>query len=170
MIDKQNGFPRTDQETQNFSKFENLAKQKFLESLSSNTMKKKTSTKNLSANISSHNNPDENENIKLLKSKSNDMNNLENENYTLKNKILIKNNRSHSDHNRGYDLSSFDFWKTVDRVKEKCIELKNNENFRSCINPFRHDQDPTMRYVYYCLSATSALILFLLLYFILTMK
>jgi len=54
--------------------------------------------------------------------------------------------------------NSNQFLNTLNSLKAKCIELYYNENFWNCINPFRHDTDPTERYCYYCLSLTCCLI------------
>lgn len=103
-----------------------------------------------------------------MKSESNEINHSQ-QDYNVKANLLVKDDvHLNTKGGRNTSESSFDFWKAVDWVKEKCIELKNNESFRTCLNPFRHDEDPTMRYVYYCLSATAAFILFLLIYFILS--
>ena len=160
----------------NFSKYENLAKQKFLESLSSNYLKKKSTitninfnndnnTSNSNVNIKDNNNANFNS-TEYLKIKSN-LEESKNEQKDLflnkENNVSYKKlNQVHSELNNEGETPLWEkAWKWT---KEKLVEIKNNENFRTCINPFRNDSDPYARYCYYCMTITCCFIWFMLFY------
>lgn len=71
-------------------------------------------------------------------------------------------NQTQSDFNNHNEISLWDkAWKWT---KDKFFEIKNNENVRICINPFRNDPDPYARYCYYCMTVTCCFIWFMLFY------
>lgn len=164
----------------NFSKYENIAKQKFLESISSNNnIKKKSTITNINFNTSSNNitnsiNPNiNNNNNDLYKANENLISNEKNEDFSQnknqaenKNSLLEKeSNFSYKKLNQVHSEEETPQWeKAWNWIKIKFVEVKNNENVRTCVNPFRNDPDPYARYCYYCMTATCCFIWFLIFY------
>ncbi len=152
-----------------FSKYENLAKQKFLESLSNNNLKKKDSliTKKFdSENL--RNNKNENEFLKNLTNNLNENSNFyeknveSNANQYFKEEKILKKEKNSFTNNNEFDNKNYNqyknnenksqFEKFYDWLKEKWINIKNNQNARNYVNPFRNDEDPSGRYCYYTIS------------------
>jgi len=161
----------------NFAKHENLAKMKFLDSLTDKNTKKKSMITELKfvesrANVDNQIdnnvnkiNPNDNKNSKdtaIEISKKSDFQNAS----IFEKKDSIKFQGNSHNYSKLYEAQSeTPKWeKFLNLIKKKSIEIYENEELRTCLNPFRNDSDPTSRYCYYCLTATCCLIWFMLFY------
>lgn len=172
----------------NFSKFENIAKLKFLESLSNNNLKKKHSTIiNNNTDVSKKNNLnkpdynnlnsitgindfDNNPNLYVDKNQNVTKNNFK-DNQSIKENFLLEKEYdfnytklSHSQTQHCRKESNNKLEKAYNWLNEKYINIRNDQRIKNFVNPFRNDDDPTGRYCYYCMTATCVFIYLIILF------